>query len=809
MSRLGYSLHRMLTGSVLCAAGWGLVTVLASAAEVRLKDGRALKGKYGAVTSLADQPGTKTPGEVGPLQLIAFLDDDLSRTFFPKREIEGVRRDDAVQIEEKFTIWQPQPSGNRRVHSVGPALEITPFDEFGRRTFTFSTASGPVDVIQGITLITSRYTKVEGLKLRWDMRIATSSIPRDVLHKILHKQIDPKDVEHRKKIARFYLQCEYYKEAREELEAIITAFPDDPNVKDDLAPSIRSLRQLSAQRQMLELKLRRRSGQHQLVLDMLKAFPSEGVAGEILQAVRALIRNYEGLLARGQAIAGQFDALLAEIDDPATRKRIEPIRKEIFGELNVETAELSVNTLDRMAAFQQNLDDPQLLPAEKLSLAISGWLMGTNAADVKLPVTLSLYRVRGLVKQYLNEPVKVNRLEIMEKLLAEEGATPEKVAALLAHMKPAVDPPPPVSPKLPGLYRPATRGLPKEPPVRYLVQLPPEYDPYRVYPTIVTLHGGGSTALHQVDWWAGARTPAGWRAGQATRHGYIVIAPEWTIEHQKTYQYSLREHVAVLNSLRDACKRFAIDTDRVFLTGHSIGGDAAWDIGLAHPDLWAGVIPIVAKSDRFVVHYMENARAMPLYFVGGELDGSKMKDNAPTLDRYLKGHSFNCTVVEYLGRGHENFHDEVLRLFDWMGRLRREFFPRDFECRTMREWDNYFWWVELQGLPPAATVDPADWPPPRGTRPVSVSGKFFNRPDQDSISVSAGSRRVTVWLSPEMVDFSHRINVTINSRRMNTKDRFIKPDLETMLEDVRTRGDRRHPFWAKVEMSSGRVVPGR
>ena len=45
------------------------------------------------------------------------------------------------------------------------------------------------------------------------MRIATSSIPRDTLHKILLKQIDPKNVEHYKKIARFYLQCERYEEA--------------------------------------------------------------------------------------------------------------------------------------------------------------------------------------------------------------------------------------------------------------------------------------------------------------------------------------------------------------------------------------------------------------------------------------------------------------------------------------------------------------------------------------------------------------------------------------------------------------------
>ena len=57
-------------------------------------------------------------------------------------------------------------------------------------------------------------------------------------------------------------------------------------------------------------------------------------------------------------------------------------------------------------------------------------------------------------------------------------------------------------------------------------------------------------------------------------------------------------------------------------------------------------------------------------------------------------------MVEYQGRGHEDFYDEILRIFDWMGRFRRNFYPREFTCATMRPWDNYFWWVEMDGMPP-------------------------------------------------------------------------------------------------------------
>jgi hypothetical protein len=234
-----------------------------------------------------------------------------------------------------------------------------------------------------------------------------------------------------------------------------------------------------------------------------------------------------------------------------------------------------------------------------------------------------------------------------------------------------------------------------------------------------------------------------------------------------------------------------------------MGGDAAWDIGLAHPDLWAGVIPIVAQSDRYCTRYWENARYLPFYVVAGELDGGKLSKNAGVggLDRYLK-RGFDTTVVQFQGRGHEDFYEEILRLFDWMGRFRRNFFPREFACVTMRPWDNYFWWVEVQELPPRSMIDPVNWPPPTGTMPVGVEGKIN---DKNGLNVRAGASQVTVWVSPKMLDFTKRSTITVNGRRFNSPDQMIRPDLRTMLEDVRTRGDRQHPFWARLDGATGRV----
>ena len=143
---------------------------------------------------------------------------------------------------------------------------------------------------------------------------------------------------------------------------------------------------------------------------------------------------------------------------------------------------------------------------------------------------------------------------------------------------------------------------------RCLVQLPPEYDARRRYPVIISLHSASSTPLQQIEWWAGTPTAGGRREGQAGRHGTIIVAPEWASRGHKLDTTILQKTFCSPFSLREVSRQFSIDSDRVYLSGHSMGGDAAWDIGLAHPDLWAGTIIVSGKAGRYVHHYHQNAK---------------------------------------------------------------------------------------------------------------------------------------------------------------------------------------------------------
>ena len=335
---------------------------------------------------------------------------------------------------------------------------------------------------------------------------------------------------------------------------------------------------------------------------------------------------------------------------------------------------------------------------------------------------------------------------------------------------------------------------------RYLIQLPPEYDPLRQYPCVVALGPTTGNPNKQIDWWAGPyNSESHTRLGHASRNGYIVVAPVWTRGPQSGYEYTQREHQRVLTSLRDAMRRASIDSDRVFITGHGAGATAAWDIAVSHPDLWAGMISISAKPDKTIRHYSPNAQHVPMYFVLGEDDRTRTENSyayGAILDDYVKVRN-DVMVVMYRGRGREYFFEEIPRLFEWMNlpSHRRGDPPQEIETVTMRTGDQFFWWLELGPLKSMVDINPVLWDQAERLRAGKISSTIGAN---NTIRVSGPAEQFEVWLNPQLgVDLNQSVVIRYGSRnvRYSFEGRF-----DTLLEDARTRADRKRPFWAKVEV---------
>jgi hypothetical protein len=128
---------------------------------------------------------------------------------------------------------------------------------------------------------------------------------------------------------------------------------------------------------------------------------------------------------------------------------------------------------------------------------------------------------------------------------------------------------------------------------------------------------------------------------------------------------------------------------------------------------------------------------------------------------------------------------------------KRDFARKQFEVESLRPWDYFFWWVETAEPSAVNTVLPAEWgddPKQPAKRPQAL--KTVAKPlAPNGVSVTArGCGGITVWLSPDLVVFNNTLKVMIGG----DNKRNVQPKIDVLLEDVRTRGDRQHPYWAKV-----------
>lgn len=776
--------------AVLLVIGSFCLGTIAQAEQlVRLKSGLVVRGNVIEVPGV-DQSAFAVASATAENRALPvwLIDDGLRRIYVHKAgmvaEANGVE-----DISQRLGIWQSVPIGGKTIAGMGAMRGVSAFNDYGQRTVTLSGSDGtPISILQGITEINARYTVLEALRgtplYQWQSRVATSSIPTDQLTSLFARRVDRKDYGRRLEVVRFYIEAERFGDARAELESMVRDFPDEPR----LATQMKVLAQSQGTQLLSEAKLRREAGQYQLALQILDNFPLAEVARVTAIEVQDAIDSIRGQSDRAAQLVEQLRGQIRQLGQAYPQAALLALADEM-------EASISSDTVARLSDYAQLGGVDELPLDNRVSLAVGGWLLGSGAGLQNLAVAVSLVGVRDRVQRYLASDDLAERTDILNDLRQVEGATADYVAKILRSMAPPL--PLPESARdeqAPDLYRMTleqtgrTRGA-------YVVQLPPEYDPLKQYPCILALHPIGSTPDSQIDYWAGPwDAGAGMRMGQGARHGFVIVAPAWTRPGQLAYESTPREHAEVLAALRDAMRRVSIDSDRVFLTGLWDGGTAAWDIAQSHPDPWAGMINIGGDPSAYARYYTPNATRLPMRFVFGEIAGTpaplvRMGDY---LERYMKA-SFNVMVITYRGRGPEHFYEEIHNHFDWMRlpTIRRGDPPTTIEAVTMRHGDQFFWWLELEGLLDQIAIDPFLWDLVDSPKAAEVSASVGAN---NEIRVRrAPSRRLRVYLEPSMgIRMDQRITVRHETRKATID---FDGSLDFLLEDVRTRADRKRPYW--------------
>jgi predicted peptidase len=176
-------------------------------------------------------------------------------------------------------------------------------------------------------------------------------------------------------------------------------------------------------------------------------------------------------------------------------------------------------------------------------------------------------------------------------------------------------------------------------------------------PVVVYLHGGGGIGTDNLRQISGGNTPGTsvWVTPEAqARHPTFVIAPQLPTRGDRWDRREtddLAPFAELVVELLDSLSReFAIDRDRMYLTGQSLGGFGTWDIITKRPGLFAAAVPVCGEG---TPSRAASARDVPIWAFHGARDEAVPVSGSREMVAALRASGSAVKYTEYPDVGHD------------------------------------------------------------------------------------------------------------------------------------------------------------
>ncbi len=283
----------------------------------------------------------------------------------------------------------------------------------------------------------------------------------------------------------------------------------------------------------------------------------------------------------------------------------------------------------------------------------------------------------------------------------------------------------------------------------YLVDLPDGYTSDRSWPLILSLHGnppGHSLRVHRRYWRHDTRG-----------EGFILVSPDLEWGKWRT----AKGRVRILDTLRDAVRRFHVDPDQIHLVGYSSGGMGAWYFGTWLADLWATVNPRCGMRTS-KMGPMENLAKVGIYLIHAASDHRCAPSNARKAARDMENRGMDHVFKMF--PGDHNFQwDDNANVMEWMRR------------RRLRSYADFAYTLDLQ---PAGRL--VRWLYIAGEGRAKIRAVAKN----NRIEVTTGGEGeisgLTVYLNEEVADPTRPVVIALNGRERYRGP--VMPSLDAFLD---------------------------
>lgn len=192
--------------------------------------------------------------------------------------------------------------------------------------------------------------------------------------------------------------------------------------------------------------------------------------------------------------------------------------------------------------------------------------------------------------------------------------------------------------------------------MQYLVVYPDGYKSTEKYPLLIQLHGAGSRGTDP-----GVLVKSVFLAGYESQasHPFIVVMP---LCHANTW-FDLFETLKAFVGM--LCQRKDVDVERVYLSGASMGGYAAWQLAMSLPEVFAALVPVCGGGMYWNAARLEK---VPVWAFHGGKDNTVLPRESEIMVEKIRLKGGEAKLTVYPENGHNAWTDTYYNpeVYQWL-----------------------------------------------------------------------------------------------------------------------------------------------
>jgi len=222
----------------------------------------------------------------------------------------------------------------------------------------------------------------------------------------------------------------------------------------------------------------------------------------------------------------------------------------------------------------------------------------------------------------------------------------------------------------------------------YRLHLPDNYDENKSYPVILYFHGAGERGIdNEITLKNGVQNFAS--DENRIKYPCIIIVPQcppayrWVEVHWALPSHTMPEQMSLpmkhsMLLLNEITELYSADTNRIYVTGLSMGGFGTWDAISRFPNTFAAAVPVCGGGD---LAFAKTLTGIPIWAFHGKLDKVVIPERSEHMIQEIIKHGGKFAKLTIYNNVAHNawvnaYSDQ--KMIDWMfAQTKQHFFYED------------------------------------------------------------------------------------------------------------------------------------